>query len=132
MFHVATEYWGTRGCKEITFPLKKFCFCKKTPSYHINCIINLNLGIIMSNTSNILILKIVDAVYIEGYTLRLTFNNGEIRLCDFTPMMKKGICTKLQDINYFRSFKLDPFSVDWNNEIGFAPEFLYKNSTLLS
>lgn len=86
----------------------------------------------MISLSNILILKIVDVVYEEQYTLRLTFNNGDVRLCDFTPMMNKGVCKKLQDMNYFCSFKLDPFSVDWNNEIGFAPEFLYQNSTPIS
>ena len=26
----------------------------------------------------------------------------------------------------FRNFTLDPFTVDWNNEIGFAPESLYE------
>ena len=32
------------------------------------------------------------------------------------------------DSNYFKSFKLDPYTVDWNNEIGFAPEFQYEQS----
>ena len=30
-------------------------------------------------------------------------------------------------MNYFKNFRMDPFTVDWNNEIGFAPEFLYEN-----
>ncbi|MCF0183127.1 MAG: DUF2442 domain-containing protein [Bacteroidaceae bacterium] len=79
--------------------------------------------------NEIFILKITDAVYIGDYTLRLTFNNGEQRLCDFLPLAQKGICTKLQDMDYFKSFRLDPFTVDWNNEIGFAPEYLYEIST---
>ena len=54
------------------------------------------------------ILKIIKAQYVKDYILRLTFNNGEIRLVDFTPLMQKGICTKLQDMDYFRSFTLDP------------------------
>ena len=29
-------------------------------------------------------------------------------MVDFTPLMQKGICTKLQDLDYFRSFTLDP------------------------
>jgi len=66
------------------------------------------------------ILKIIGAEYVSGYKLRLTFNNGEIHICDFEPLSHKGICTKLQDIKYFKDFRLDPFSVDWNNEIGFA------------
>ena len=50
------------------------------------------------------ILKIIKAQYVKDYILRLTFNNGEIRMVDFTPLMQKGICTKLQDMDYFRSF----------------------------
>ena len=73
--------------------------------------------------------KITDAKYENGYVLRLTFNNGAVQLCDFLPLAQKGICTKLQDMDYFRNFRLDPFTVDWNNEIGFAPEFLLQNST---
>ncbi|MCQ2289440.1 MAG: DUF2442 domain-containing protein [Muribaculaceae bacterium] len=75
-----------------------------------------------------LILKIIDASYEHDFVLRLTFNNGEVRLCDFFPLSQKGICTKLQDKEYFRNFRLDPFTVDWNNEIGFAPEFLLEHS----
>ena len=77
---------------------------------------------------NAFILKVTDAAYVSDYILRLTFNNGEVRLCDFLPLAQKGICTKLQDMEYFKSFRLDPFTVDWNNEIGFAPEYLYENS----
>ena len=34
----------------------------------------------------------------------------------------------LSKIAYFKQFSLDPFSVDWNNEIGFTPVFLYNNA----
>lgn len=74
------------------------------------------------------ILRVIDARYEHDYILRLTFNNGEVKLCDFLPLAQKGICVKLQDMDYFRNFSIDPFTVDWNNEIGFAPEFLYENS----
>ena len=76
-----------------------------------------------------MILKVTNATYEHDYILRLTFNNGEVKLCDFLPLAQKGICTKLQDMEYFRNFRLDPFTVDWNNEIGFAPEYLYEIST---
>lgn len=75
-----------------------------------------------------LILKITDASYVKDYILRLTFNNGEVKLCDFLPLAQKGICKKLQDKKYFLNFHLDPFTVDWNNEVGFAPEFLLQHS----
>lgn len=75
------------------------------------------------------VLTITAAEYIEDYKLCLTFNNGVVRIVDFVPLMQKGICKKLQDKDYFRSFKLDPFTVDWNNEIGFDPEYLYEIGT---
>ena len=59
-------------------------------------------------TTNNPLLKVVAAEYVRDYTLRLTFNTGEVRLVDFTPLM------------------LDPFTVDWNDEIGFAPRYLYE------
>ncbi len=73
-------------------------------------------------------ITVTHAEYEKEYTLRITFSNGEVRLVDFTPLMQKGICRKLQDLDYFKSFTLDPFTVDWNNEIGFAPEYLYERS----
>ena len=75
------------------------------------------------------ILAITAAEYIEDYKLRLTFNDGVVCIVDFVPLMQKGICKKLQDKDYFRAFTLDPFTVDWNNEIGFAPEYLYEIGT---
>lgn len=32
-------------------------------------------------------------------------------------------------LDYFRNYSLDPFTVDWSNEIGFAPEYLYEIGT---
>ncbi len=81
---------------------------------------------------NYFILSITDAQYVRDYILRLTFNDGAVKLVDFTPLMQKGICRKLQDIDYFRNFTLDPFTVDWNNEIGFAPESLYERRVSVS
>jgi hypothetical protein len=77
-----------------------------------------------------LLLTIIHAEYVNDYVLRITFSNGEVRLVDFTPLMQKGICRKLQDIDYFKSFTLDPFTIDWNDEIGFAPEYLYEHSVM--
>ena len=74
------------------------------------------------------VLKITKAEYVKDYILRLTFSNGEVRIVDFVPLMQKGICKKLQEPEFFRNFTLDHFSVDWNNEIGFAPRYLYERS----
>ena len=72
------------------------------------------------------ILKVVDAQYVRDYILRLVVRVGSFLFFAFWLMRQKGICDKLQNMNYFRNFTLDPFSVDWSNEIGFAPEYLYE------
>lgn len=74
-------------------------------------------------------LTITDAKYIADYTLELTFSNGEVRRFDFASLYSQGIFRKLQDPEYFRNFTIDDFTVDWNNEIGFAPEYLYEHGT---
>jgi len=73
------------------------------------------------------ILTVTSAEYVDGYTLCIMFSNGARRLFDFSTEFSKGICRKLQDKEYFKRFTLDPFTIDWNNEIGFAPEYLYEN-----
>ena len=75
------------------------------------------------------ILTVIDAKYIDGYKLMILFNNGERKSFDFSPLLSKGICSKLTDKDYFKNFTIDAFSIDWNNEIGFAPEFLYENGS---
>ena len=74
-------------------------------------------------------LKVVKADYLSNYVLVLTFNDGAVKAFDFSVVYNEGICTKLKDLDYFKKFKLDPFSVDWNDEIGFAPEYLYEYGT---
>lgn len=77
------------------------------------------------------LLTVTGAEYAGNFSLRLSFNNGEVRLVDFTPLMQKGICRKLQNPEYFKAFTLDPFTVDWNDEIGFTPRFLYEHGTAI-
>ncbi len=75
--------------------------------------------------NNDLLLTVNNAEYVRDHILLIHFSNGESRFFDFTPLLTKGICRKLKDLDYFKNFTTDPFTIDWNNEIGFAPEFLY-------
>lgn len=73
------------------------------------------------------LLTVTKAEYVKDYTIRIRFSNGVEKLFDFSGELTKGICKKLKDLEYFKRFTLDPFTIDWNNEIGFAPEYLYEN-----
>ena len=75
-------------------------------------------------------LHITAAEYLSSYTLRLTFSNGDVRVFDFSTIYDRGIMAKLKDTEYFKNFMLDGWTVDWNNEIGLAPEYLYEHSQI--
>lgn len=75
------------------------------------------------------ILTVRQAEYLDGYTLVIHFSNGEKKSFDFSTLFNKGICRKLRDKSYFLNFRIDPFTIDWNHEIGFAPEYLYDNGS---
>ena len=77
------------------------------------------------------LLTVTNAEYVQDYTLRIRFSDGVEKLFDFSGELTKGICRKLKDLDYFKKFTLDPFTIDWNNEIGFAPEYLYENGVLV-
>ena len=75
------------------------------------------------------LLTVEKAEYVHGYTLRILFSNGLEKMFDFSGELGNGICGKLRDMDYFKRFTIDPFTIDWNNEIGFDPEYLYEHGT---
>ncbi len=77
------------------------------------------------------LLTVIRAEYLQGYTLQIWFSNGEVRVFDFSQELDKGVCQKLRNMDYFKNFTLDPFTIDWNNEIGFAPEYLYEQGKMV-
>lgn len=79
------------------------------------------------------ILTVEKAEYIDEYKIKALFNNGNEKIIDFKDLAytKKGILAKLRNLAYFKAFTLDPFTIDWNNEIGFAPEYLYEIGTTI-
>ena len=63
------------------------------------------------------LLTVIKARYIDGYRIEAVF--------------RKGIVKKLKDVEFFKHFTLDPFTIDWNNEIGFDPQDLYEMGTTI-
>ena len=71
---------------------------------------------------------VVDATYLDGYRLRVRFDDGTTKSVDLHPHLDGPICEPLRDITYFKSFKVDHDldTVVWENGADFAPEFLYE------
>ncbi len=72
---------------------------------------------------------ITDAKYLNGYKMMLTFNDGVKKTFDFATLSgsKEKLFGTIKDLNVFRNFKLDGWTLTWNNgATDIAPEFLYE------
>ena len=73
-------------------------------------------------------IEITKAEYLEGYKLRIHFNNGEIRIADLEASLEGPIFESLKNIEEFRRFSIPYNTIQWKNGADFAPEFLYEIS----
>lgn len=74
-----------------------------------------------------MILNVINAEYISGFKVQLTFNTGESVLTDLEETLfsdSRKIFAPLRDLDYFRNFKIKLNTITWDNEADFAPEFL--------
>jgi len=71
------------------------------------------------------LIKVVKARYINNYKIEVEFNDGKIKTVDLSNEIYGEVFEPLKDINYFKKFSLNPFTIEWANGADFAPEFLY-------
>jgi hypothetical protein len=75
--------------------------------------------------------KLLDVVNVKAkpeYILELEFENGEIRLFDFTPYLEKKPFDRLKETTSFYGAHVNYGTVCWPGELDIAPETLYDNS----
>ena len=78
------------------------------------------------------LIRVVDVNYIKDYTMDLKFSNGETRRVDCLPLLKGAKREELKDMNNFIQFGLNHWTLEWYNGIDFAPDYLYKQGTVVS
>lgn len=71
---------------------------------------------------------ITEASYVDGYKLKLKFENNEYRIVNLQPHLEGKIFQPLKDLSYFKSVTLnqDIDTVVWPNNADFSPDFLYE------
>lgn len=70
---------------------------------------------------------VVDAKHIENYRVWLEFDDGKSGEIDLARKVSWGeIFEPLQDINYFKNFKIENDTLSWENGADLAPESLYE------
>lgn len=75
---------------------------------------------------------LVEAQYIDGYALELTFENGRKGKVDFTSYSQKGgVFGRLSDLAYFKKFYVNKELgvLCWPDGLDIAPETLYHQAT---
>jgi hypothetical protein len=68
---------------------------------------------------------VVRAEYLDGFKIRLKFNDGVEDAIDFSDWLEGPIFEPLKDPAYFARFFLDGGTVSWPNGADIAPETLY-------
>jgi len=71
---------------------------------------------------------LTDAEYLDGYRLRLTFEDRKKKLVDLEQYLEGGVFEPLKNLEYFKLVTLNPDidTVVWPNNADFSPDFPYE------
>ena len=71
-------------------------------------------------------LEVVKAEYLNGYRIKLWFNNHTVTVVDLAKSLNGEVFVPLRDIDYFKRFSIKFNTIEWENGADFAPEYLYE------
>jgi len=76
-----------------------------------------------------ILLKVVKAKHLDHYKLELLFNEGvkgitDLKDKDFTD--HRSVFKRPQNVEFFKKFKQNRWTIEWDNGVDLAPEFLHK------
>ena len=74
--------------------------------------------------------EIVEAKWLKGYCVQVTFNNLQKGIIDLEKYVGKGIFKELKNIEKFKRLKVDAElgTIIWPNGADIAPEVLYQEA----
>ncbi|KHE92182.1 MAG: DUF2442 domain-containing protein [Candidatus Scalindua rubra] len=75
-------------------------------------------------------LHVTDAKYIKDYTIWVEFNDMTSGNVDLSSELDDGVFKPLQDVDYFKNFKIRGHTLSWDSGADFAPEFLHEKARL--
>lgn len=73
-------------------------------------------------------LHVSNVFYLDGYNLRLEFNNGMIKDVNLENELYGEVFAPLKDMALFKKVAVNPDTntIEWPNGADFAPEFLFE------
>ncbi len=69
---------------------------------------------------------IVEAKHTEAHNVWVRFNVGACGEIDLSDVLDGPIFEQLHDVDYFKKFSIEGYTLAWPNGADFAPEFLYE------
>lgn len=74
-----------------------------------------------------MLLHVLDAKYLSGYKIELTFNDGKVGIADLEDSLNGEVFEPLRDETTFSQLKVDSVleTIVWPNGADLAPEYLY-------
>jgi len=81
----------------------------------------------MMKSQDVHLIEVIDVVYLAGYQLMLTFDNGDKKIVDLQDRLEGEIFEPLKNIEYFKLVNVNPEigTICWPNDADFAPDTLY-------
>ncbi len=73
----------------------------------------------------IMFTEVVKAEYVDGYKVRLWFNNNVTKVVDLKSSLKGEVFEPLKDLDFFKRFTIKYNTLEWENGADFAPEYLF-------
>ena len=72
--------------------------------------------------------SVINVKHIKDYKVWIVFDNGKKGEIDLEKKIKNrgGVFKLLQDINYFKNFKIENDTLSWESGADLAPESLYE------
>jgi hypothetical protein len=73
-------------------------------------------------------LHVTEVSYLEGYKLRLSFDNGIVKDVDLRNELYGTVFEPMKEIELFKQVFVnrETNTIEWPNGADFAPEFLYE------
>ena len=72
-------------------------------------------------------LEVVKAEYLNGYCIKLWFNNQVVKIVDLANSLNGEVFLQLKVIDYFKRFTIKFNTIEWENGADLAPEYLYEH-----
>ena len=76
------------------------------------------------------LLDVTELEILDDYKLRLTFENGEVKVFDCQPLLSEKPFVAIADSAVFRRAQVEYGTVVWPGEIDISPEYLYEKSVV--